>query len=175
MKQAGMRTLSMRIALIGLFVIGVLMLTIRGTRTSAEEPTDKPSESKTTLNVVVTSVLVDDQEKALEFYTKKLGFVKKTDIPMGGPRWLTVVSPDQPDGPEVLLEPLGFPPDATFQKAVYDAGIPLTSFGVGDVAATHDRLKKLGVVFRKPPTKMGTATIAVFEDTCGDLIQIAQE
>jgi catechol 2,3-dioxygenase-like lactoylglutathione lyase family enzyme len=151
------------------------MLTMRATHTTAEEPTRKPGRSKTTLKVVVTSVLVDDQEKALEFYTQKLGFVKKTDIPMGGPRWLTVVSPDQPDGPEVLLEPLGFPPARTYQKAVYDAGIPLTAFGVEDVAATHDRLEKLGVVFRKPPTKMGTATIAVFEDTCGNLIQIVQE
>jgi catechol 2,3-dioxygenase-like lactoylglutathione lyase family enzyme len=152
-----------------------LALTVSTTRTTARESARKPSESKTTLNVVVTSVLVNDQEKALEFYTKKLGFVKKTDIPLGGPRWLTVVSPDQPNGPEVLLEPLGFPPAETFQKAAYEAGIPWTSFGVEDVAATHERLEKLGVVFRRPPAEMGTATIAVFEDTCGNLIQIAQE
>ena len=170
-----MRTYPTRMALIGVFLVFTLVLTMRTTRTAAEEPSRKTSKSSTTINVVLTSVLVDDQAKALEFYTKKLGFVKKTDIPMGPARWLTVVSPDHPDGPEVLLEPMGFPPAKTYQKAVFDAGIPLTSFGVEDVAATHDRLKKLGVVFRTPPTKMGTATIAMFEDTCGNLIQIAQQ
>jgi predicted enzyme related to lactoylglutathione lyase len=173
--EAGMGTSSTRIALIGLFLIVALTLTLQTTHTAAEEPSNKASNSSTTIKVIVTSILVDDQAKALEFYTKKLGFVKKTDIPMGPARWLTVVSPAQPDGPEVLLEPTGFPPSKTFQKAAFDAGIPWTMFGVDDVAATYERFKKAGVVFRTPPTNMGTATIAMFEDTCGNLIQIAQQ
>jgi catechol 2,3-dioxygenase-like lactoylglutathione lyase family enzyme len=127
------------------------------------------------MKIVVTSVMVDDQEKALKFYTEVLGFVKKTDIPAGGGRWLTVVSPEQPDGTELLLEPLGFAPARTFQKALFDAGIPWTSFAVADIEATYERLKKLGVVFRGTPKKMGPVTIATFEDTCGNLIQIAQQ
>jgi len=127
------------------------------------------------MKIVVTSVMVNDQDKALKFYTEVLGFVKKTDIPMGGPRWLTVVSPEQPDGPELLLEPMGFAPAKTFQKALFDAGIPLTSFAVEDVEATYQKLKKAGVVFRTTPTKMGPVTVATFEDTCGNLIQIAQK
>ena len=126
------------------------------------------------MKIVVTSVMVNDQEKALKFYTEVLGFVKKTDIPMGGPRWLTVVSPEQPDGPELLLEPMGFAPAKTYQKALFDAGIPLTSFAVADIEATYQKLKKAGVVFRGAPAKMGPVTTAVFEDTCGNLIQIAQ-
>ena len=127
------------------------------------------------MKIVVTSVMVDDQEKALKFYTEVLGFVKKTDIPAGGARWLTVVSPEQPDGTELLLEPMGFAPAKTFQKALFDAGIPWNSFAVADIEATHERLKKLGVVFRGAPKKMGPVTIATFEDTCGNLIQIAQQ
>jgi catechol 2,3-dioxygenase-like lactoylglutathione lyase family enzyme len=127
------------------------------------------------MKIVVTSVMVDDQEKALKFYTEVLGFVKKTDIPAGGARWLTVVSPEQPDGTELLLEPLGFAPAGTFQKALFDAGIPWTSFAVADIEATYERLKKLGVVFRGAPKKMGPVTIATFEDTCGNLIQIARQ
>lgn len=127
------------------------------------------------MKIVVTSVMVNDQDKALKFYTEVLGFVKKTDIPMGGPRWLTVVSPEQPDGPELLLEPMSFAPARTYQKALFDAGIPLTSFAVADVEATYQKLKKAGVVFRTTPTKMGPATVATFEDTCGNLIQIAQK
>jgi predicted enzyme related to lactoylglutathione lyase len=126
------------------------------------------------LKIVVTSVMVNDQDKALKFYTEVLGFVKKTDIPMGGGRWLTVVSPEQPDGPELLLEPMGFAPARTFQRALFDAGIPWTSFAVADVEATYQKLKKAGVVFRANPKKMGTVTIAMFDDTCGNLIQIAQ-
>ena len=127
------------------------------------------------MKIVVTSVMVNDQDKALKFYTEVLGFMKKTDIPMGGPRWLTVVSPEQPDGPELLLEPIGFPPAKTYQKALFDAGIPLTSFAVTDVESSYQKLKKQGVVFRTNPTKMGPVTLAVFEDTCGNLIQIAQK
>jgi len=127
------------------------------------------------MKIVVTSVMVNDQEKALRFYTGTLGFEKKQDIPAGGARWLTVVSPDQPDGPELLLEPTSFPPAKTYQKALFDARIPLTSFAVADVEAAYGRLQKLGVVFRTKPTKMGPVTIAVFDDTCGNLIQIAQQ
>ena len=127
------------------------------------------------LKIVVTSVMVDDQNAALKFYTDVLGFVKKTDVPAGGARWLTVVSPEQPDGPELLLEPMGFGPARVYQKALFDAGIPLTMFGVADIEATYQRLKALGVVFKTPPTKMGPVTIAIFEDTCGNLIQIAQQ
>ena len=127
------------------------------------------------MKITVTSVLVNDQAKALKFYTEVLGFLKKTDVPLGKDRWLTVISPEQPDGPELLLEPMGFAPAKTYQKALFDAGIPLTSFTVADIAATHAKLQKLGVVFRSPPTKMGPVTVATFEDTCGNVIQIVQQ
>jgi catechol 2,3-dioxygenase-like lactoylglutathione lyase family enzyme len=127
------------------------------------------------MTITVTSVLVDDQAKALKFYTEVLGFLKKADVPVGKDRWLTVISPDQPDGPELLLEPMGIAASKTYQKALFDAGIPLTSFTVADVAATHARLQKLGVMFRTLPMKMGPVTLAAFEDTCGNLIQITQQ
>jgi catechol 2,3-dioxygenase-like lactoylglutathione lyase family enzyme len=126
------------------------------------------------MKIVLTSVLVDDQEKALTFYTEILGFLKHADIPMGGARWLTVVSPDAPEGVELLLEPMGFPPSRTWQKALFEAGIPCASFAVGDVQQESERLQNRGVVFRTKPTAMGPVTIAMFEDTCGNLIQIAQ-
>lgn len=126
------------------------------------------------LKVVVTSVLVRDQEKALKFYTEKLGFVKKHDVPTGDARWLTVVSPDQPDGCEVLLEPLGMPEAKTWQSFLRSQGVPLTSFGVDDVQKEYERLSGLGVAFTMPPTDLGPVTIAVFDDTCGNLIQIAK-
>jgi len=126
------------------------------------------------MKINITSVMVDDQAKALKFYTEVLGFVKKLDIPMGEARWLTVTSPDAPDGTQLLLEPMGFPPSSVFQKALFDAGIPLTSFGVDDCQKEYERMTKLGVVFRGKPARMGPATTATFEDTCGNLIQIAQ-
>jgi predicted enzyme related to lactoylglutathione lyase len=126
------------------------------------------------MKIILTSVMVDDQDKALKFYTEVLGFVKKNDIPMGEARWLTVVSPEGPDGVELLLEPMGFPPARTYQKALFEAGIPLTSFAVDDIQEEYERMKKLGVAFKSAPTKMGPVTIAVFEDTCGNLIQMAQ-
>lgn len=126
------------------------------------------------MRIVVTSVLVKDQQKALDFYTDVLGFVKKQDVPLGQHRWLTVVSPEQPEGPEVLLEPLGHPAAKAFQKALHADGIPLTSFGVKDVDAEHDRLAARGVRFSMPPTQMGPVKLAVFDDTCGNWIQIAQ-
>jgi catechol 2,3-dioxygenase-like lactoylglutathione lyase family enzyme len=125
------------------------------------------------MKIVVTSVLVDDQAKALAFYTDVLGFVKKTDVPAGGARWLTVVSPDAPDGVELLLEPDAHPAARPFKEALVEDGIPYTSFGVDDVQNEFDRLSGLGVRFVQPPTAMGPVTTAVFDDTCGNLIQIA--
>ena len=127
------------------------------------------------MRIYVTSVLVDDQRKALDFYTDVLGFQKKRDIPLGGASWLTVVSPDQPDGTELLLEPSGHPAAGPFKKALVEDGIPATSFAVDDVQAEFDRLSALGVQFTQPPTSMGPVTTAVFDDTCGNLIQIAAQ
>ena len=126
------------------------------------------------MKIVVTSVLVDDQEKALQFYTDVLGFVKKTDIPMGEARWLTVVSPQDPDGTELLLEPDGHPAAGPFKEALVADGIPYTSFGVDDVKAEFNRLRDRGVRFTQEPLEMGPVTTAVFDDSCGNLIQIAQ-
>ena len=123
---------------------------------------------------VVTSVLVDDQEKALGFYTNVLGFEKKEDVPIGDARWLTVVSPQHRDGVELLLEPDSHPAAKPFKQALAEDGIPYTSFGVDDVRAEYERLTGRGVRFTQPPTDMGEATTAVFDDTCGNLIQIAQ-
>jgi len=125
------------------------------------------------MRINVTSVFVDDQAKALAFYTDTLGFVKKTDVPAGDARWLTVVSPEAPDGVELLLEPNGHPAAQAYQQALVADGIPCTSFAVDDVAAETDRLQANGVVFVQPPTEMGPVTTAVFDDTCGNLIQIA--
>jgi catechol 2,3-dioxygenase-like lactoylglutathione lyase family enzyme len=127
------------------------------------------------MKIVVTSVLVDDQARALEFYTKVLGFVKKKDVPMGPARWLTVVDPKQPDGVELLLEPDAHPAAKPFKKALVKDGIPLTSFGVDDINAEYKRLTKAGVKFTQPPTALGPVTTAVLDDTCGNLIQIAQK
>lgn len=126
------------------------------------------------MQIKLTSVMVNDQNQALKFYTEILGFVKKKDIPMGEARWLTVVSPEKPDDIELLLEPMGFPPAKIYQEALFKAGIPLTLFFVKDIQKEYDRMKKLGVVFRTEPTPAGPATIAKFEDTCGNLIQICQ-
>ena len=126
------------------------------------------------MKITVTSVLVDDQMKALRFYTDVLGFQKKTEIPLGEAYWLTVTSPAQPDGPELLLEPDGHPAAKPFKAALVADGIPYTMVAVDDVAAEYDRLTKLGVTFTQPPTAMGPVTTAVFDDTCGNLIQIAQ-
>jgi catechol 2,3-dioxygenase-like lactoylglutathione lyase family enzyme len=127
------------------------------------------------IKIVVTSVLVDDQEKALRFYTEVLGFVKKHDIPMGEHRWLTVVSKGQPDGVELLLEPDAHPAAGPFKEALVRDGIPYTSFGVDDIQAEYQRLTAAGVRFTQPPVAMGPVTTAVLDDTCGNLIQIAQK
>jgi catechol 2,3-dioxygenase-like lactoylglutathione lyase family enzyme len=124
------------------------------------------------MRITVTSVLVDDQQKALRFYTDVLGFEKKTEIPLGDAAWLTVVSPDQPDGPELLLEPDGHPAAKPFKAALVNDGIPYTTFNVDDVAAEFERLKARGVTFTQEPLEMGGVTTAVFDDTCGNLIQL---
>jgi catechol 2,3-dioxygenase-like lactoylglutathione lyase family enzyme len=126
------------------------------------------------IRINITSVLVDDQAKALAFYTKVLGFLKKNDVPMGGEhRWLTVVSPEDPDGVELVLEPDGHPAVRPFKEALVADGIPFTSFAVADVQAEYDRLTRLGVTFTQEPTVMGPVTTAVLDDTCGNLIQLA--
>ncbi len=126
------------------------------------------------MRIKLMSVYVDDQEKALRFYTGVLGFVKKTDVPAGEFRWLTVISPEGPADVELLLEPNENPAAKNYQKAIYEAGIPATMFKVDDIQKEYERLKKLGVAFRMPPTKMGPVTNAVFDDTCGNLISITQ-
>lgn len=124
------------------------------------------------VRVYVTSVFVDDQQKALDFYTNVLGFQKKNDIPMGEARWLTVVSPEDPDGTELLLEPSGHPAVGPFKEALVNDGIPFTSFMVQDVQAEFERLSDLGVSFTQEPVTMGNVTMTVLDDTCGNLIQL---
>ena len=124
------------------------------------------------IRIGLTSVLVDDQQKALDFYTNVLGFVKKEDVPMGQHRWLTVVSRHDPEGVELVLEPDAHPAARPFKEALVGDGIPFTSFMVDDVHAEHDRLVNMGVRFTQPPTTMGPVTIAVLDDTCGNLIQL---
>ena len=125
------------------------------------------------MNITLTSVFVDDQEKALRFYTDVLGFQPKNDVPMGTHRWLTVVSPEQPDGVELLLEPDEHPAAQAYKRGLVADGIPYNSFSVPDVQAEYDRLTALGVRFTQPPTQMGPVTTAVLDDTCGNLLQIA--
>ncbi|MFE7429836.1 VOC family protein [Streptomyces sp. NPDC057545] len=124
------------------------------------------------MRIHLTSVFVDDQAKALHFYTDVLGFVKKHDVPVGEARWLTVVSPEDPGGTELLLEPSGHPAVRPYKDALVQDGIPATSFAVDDVRAEFDRLRTLGVHFTQEPLEMGRVTTAVFDDTCGNLIQI---
>jgi catechol 2,3-dioxygenase-like lactoylglutathione lyase family enzyme len=127
------------------------------------------------MKINVMSLLVDDQVKALRFYTEVLGFVKKTEIPLGGVSWLTVVSAEDPEGTQLSLEPDEHPAARPFKQALVADGIAFTSFAVDDVAAEYERLVARGVTFTQPPTDMGTVTTAVFDDTCGNLIQIAAE
>ncbi len=126
------------------------------------------------MRIALTSVFVDDQAKALAFYCDVLGFEKKQDFPVGQFRWLTVVSPEEPDGPQLLLEPSDNPAAKAFKSAIFEQGISAASFAVEDVRAEYERLREAGVAFTMPPTDMGPATIAVFDDTCGNLIQIFQ-
>jgi catechol 2,3-dioxygenase-like lactoylglutathione lyase family enzyme len=125
------------------------------------------------MRINLASVHVDDQEKALRFYTEVLGFVKKNDVPLGEHRWLTVVAPEEPDGVELVLEPSDHPAVRPYKQALVADGIPFTSFAVDDVHAEFDRLKGLGVTFTQEPAAMGPVTTAVLDDTCGNLIMIA--
>ncbi|TCZ74310.1 VOC family protein [Paenibacillus albiflavus] len=127
------------------------------------------------MKVIVTSIFVQDQDKALKFYTETLGFVSKHDIPVGEFRWIALVSPDEQDGTELLLEPDNHPAAKEYQKKIYADGIPATMFGVTDIHKEYQRLLQSGVKFTMAPTQMGKLTIAVFDDTCGNLIQIVQK
>ncbi|HEX5466212.1 MAG TPA: VOC family protein [Candidatus Limnocylindrales bacterium] len=126
------------------------------------------------MRIYLTSVFVDDQAKALAFYTEVLGFVKQEDVPIGEDRWLTVVSAQDPDGPQLLLEPDGHPAVGPFKKALVADGIPAASFAVDDMRAEAGRLQALGVRFTQEPTDLGPVITAVLDDTCGNLIQLAQ-
>ncbi len=126
------------------------------------------------MRITLTGVFVSDQDEALRFYTETLGFVKKHDLPVGEFKWLTVVSPDDPDGTELLLEPNENPVAQEYQKGIFDQGIPAASFSVTDIRAEYEKLKSLGVAFTMEPTELPNVTIAVFDDTCGNLIQIMQ-
>ncbi|WP_428934548.1 VOC family protein [Streptomyces sp. ACT015] len=126
------------------------------------------------MKIQLTNVFVDDQTEALRFYTEILGFAKKHDVPVGGQdRWLTVVSPEEPDGTELLLEPLGHPAARTYRDALVADGVPLAQFTVDDVPAEYERLRALGVRFTQEPLETGPVTTAVLDDTCGNLIQLA--
>jgi predicted enzyme related to lactoylglutathione lyase len=124
------------------------------------------------MKIKLTSVFVDDQDKALKFYTEVLGFVKKREIP--AIRWLTVVSPEEPDGPELLLEPNNNPAVIKYQKSIFKQGIHAAAFAVEDIYKEFERIKKTGVIFLMDPTKIGPVTQALFDDTCGNIIQIYQ-
>jgi len=127
------------------------------------------------MKIIVNSIFVTDQAKALAFYTEKLGFVIKEDVPVGKFRWLTLVSADDQHGTELLLEPDEHPAAKEYQKRIFADGIPATMFGVADIHQEHKRLLEKGVKFTIAPTKMGAVTIAVLDDTCGNLIQIIQK
>ena len=127
------------------------------------------------MRIELTSLFVDDQRAALVFYTDVLGFIKRRDIPLGDYSWLTVVSPQSPDGPELLLEPSNHPAVNPYRDSLREDGIPLAQFAVDDVEAEHARLSEKGVSFTQPPTDIGPAIVAVFDDTCGNLIQIITE
>jgi predicted enzyme related to lactoylglutathione lyase len=127
------------------------------------------------MRIELTTLFVDDQRAALAFYTEVLGFVKRRDIPLGNDFWLTVVSPDSPAGPELLLEPCGHPAVKPYRDALAEDGIPLAQFAVDDVEAEHERLTKAGVVFTQPPTDIGEQMVAVFDDTCGNLVQLISQ
>lgn len=126
------------------------------------------------MKIKLNNVIVKNQDEALKFYTEVLGFEKKAELPVGEYKWLTVISPDDPDGAELLLEPNANPAAQIYQEKLYEQGIPLTSFAVDDIQSEYDRLVDLGVEFKMVPTDIGTATVTVFDDTCGNLIQLYQ-
>ncbi|WP_324680400.1 VOC family protein [Hymenobacter sp. GOD-10R] len=126
------------------------------------------------MKIRLLSILVAEQEQALTFYTQVLGFIKKTDVPLGEHRWLTVVSPQERDGVELVLEPMAFAPARTYQQALFAAGIPLAAFQVENLQQEYERLVQAGVQFSMPPTQMGAITLAVLDDTCGNHLQLMQ-
>ena len=126
------------------------------------------------MKIKLTGVFVDDQDKALTFYVDVLGFIKKEDMPVGEFKWLTVVSPEGPDDIELLLEPNENPAAKTYQQAIFDQGIPAAAFAVDDIHQEYERLKERGVEFSMEPTESGPAILAIFNDTCGNLIQLYQ-
>lgn len=152
-------------------ITALFLLSLFSTIIANEKPSKK---DRVVLKIKYVSIIVEDQEKALEFYTNILGFVKKSDIPYGNHRWLTVVSPDDPDGPEVALEPNENPAVKTFQKSIFEQGIPLTAFVVDDINQSYEQLKAKGVTFTMSPQKMGTEMVAIFNDTNGNLIMITE-
>ena len=159
----------------GAGAFGIMLMLVLGTQTISSGQDDASRNMGATMKIKLTHVFVEDQDKALAFYTNILGFVKKQDIPVGAFKWLTVVAPDEPDGTELLLEPDDNAASATFQKALFEQGIPLAAFAVEDVQLEYERLKELGVRFHTEPTPAGSTIIAVFDDTCGNLIQLYGE
>ena len=127
------------------------------------------------MKIIVTSIFVENQDEALKFYSETLGFIKKHDVPAGEYRWIALVSPEEQAGTELLLEPNNHPAAKEYQKKLFEEGIPVTMFGVADIKKEYERLMEKGVKFTMEPTKMGEVTIAVFDDTCGNLIQIIQQ
>ena len=160
---------------VALFCVGMLLMTPLSAPAQETVEMPGPREAGTMLKIKLAGIFVDNQEKAEKFYTERLGFIIKSDVPVGEFRWLTVVSPVDPEGTELLLEPNDNPAAKTFQKALFDQGIPANAFFVEDVQKTYDKLRKLGVRFTVQPTEVESSTIAVFDDTCGNLIQIVQE
>lgn len=157
----------------GLVKVGVVAMTLAllgSTVTGAQD--EQRAKARSTMKIQLSSVLVKDQERALDFYENVLGFVKKQDIPVGEFRWLTLVAPDDPTGAELVLEPNDNPASKTFQAALFEQGIPLTAFAVDDVEMEYERLLGLGVEFHTKPTAVGTTRIAVFDDRSGNLIQL---
>jgi predicted enzyme related to lactoylglutathione lyase len=126
------------------------------------------------MQIKLASIMVENQDSALNFYTRVVGFVIKNDIPTGPFRWLTVSSPEGAEGAELVLEPMAFAPARVYQKALFDAGIPATAFITADIDAEYTRLKALGVRFRGEPKQMGPIKVVLFEDTCGNLINLVQ-
>jgi len=158
---------------IGVGILLVLLVAAgAGCADLGKSAAESPAEG--VLRIKIASIFVDDQEKALEFYTKVLGFTTKDDIPVGEFRWLTIVSPGAPEGMELLLEPNVLDAARSFQQALFEEGIPATTFFVDDIQAEFDRLSALGVVFTLKPTGAGSVTIAIFDDTCGNLIQLTE-
>jgi len=166
--------------LLGVFItIGIFFLLPDNSRIAQRSEISDTQTSKqlnrASMKIKIASIFVDNQEKALKFYTEKIGFIKKDDIPVGEYKWLTVVSPDAQDGMELLLEPNAHKAAKDFQKAIFSDNIPATILFVDDIQKEYERLKELGVEFTTVPTKMGTVTIAVFNDTCGNLIQLTAQ